>query len=120
VAAAAGALRATGPAAVVVSLGADGLLACTGDGDWLAVPPADVPGNPTGAGDAVAAGLVHGLATGQPWAERLRHAVALGTASAAAPVAGEFRQADYAALVPQVTVSQAGAGRAGAGRMGAS
>jgi tagatose 6-phosphate kinase len=109
VAAAAAQLRATGPQAVVVSLGADGLLACTGDGDWLAVPPGDVAGNPTGAGDAVAAGLVHGLVTGQSWAERLRHAVALGTASAAAPVAGEFRQADYAALVPRVTVSRAGA-----------
>jgi tagatose 6-phosphate kinase len=109
VAAAAAELRATGPHAVVVSLGAGGLLACTGDGDWLAVPPADVAGNPTGAGDAVAAGLVHGLVTGQPWADRLRHAVALGTASAAAPVAGEFRQADYAALLSQVTVSRAGA-----------
>jgi tagatose 6-phosphate kinase len=108
VALAAAGLRATGPQAVVVSLGADGLLASTGDGDWLAVPPADVAGNPTGAGDAVAAGLVHGLVAGQPWAERLRHAVALGTASAAAPVAGEFRQADYAALLPQVTVSRAG------------
>jgi tagatose 6-phosphate kinase len=107
VAAAAAQLRATGPAAVVVSLGADGLLACTSDGDWLAVPPADVTGNPTGAGDAVAAGLVHGLVAGQAWAQRLRHAVALGTASAAAPVAGEFRQADYAALVDQVTVSRA-------------
>jgi tagatose 6-phosphate kinase len=109
VAAAAAQLRATGPQAVVVSLGADGLLACTGDGDWVAVPPGDVGGNPTGAGDAVAAGLVHGLVTGQPWAERLRHAVALGTASAAAPVAGEFRQADYAALLSQVTISWAGA-----------
>jgi tagatose 6-phosphate kinase len=109
VARAAAELRATGPHAVVVSLGADGLLASTGDGDWLAVPPADVAGNPTGAGDAVAAGLVHGLVAGQPWAERLRHAVALGTASAAAPVAGEFRQADYAALLSQVTISWAGA-----------
>jgi tagatose 6-phosphate kinase len=114
VAAAAGELRATGPAAVVVSLGADGLLASTGDGDWLAVPPADVPGNPTGAGDAVAAGLVHGLATGQPWAERLRHAVALGTASAAAPVAGEFQQADYAGLLSRVAVSRVAVSRAGA------
>jgi tagatose 6-phosphate kinase len=107
VALAAADLRATGSQAVVVSLGADGLLACTGDGDWLAVPPADVAGNPTGAGDAVAAGLVHGLVTGQPWAGRLRHAVALGTASAASPVAGEFRQADYDALLPQVTVTRA-------------
>ncbi len=56
VAAAAGELRAAGAQAVVVSLGADGLLAVTADGTWRAVPPGPVAGNPTGAGDAVAAG----------------------------------------------------------------
>src|SRR5215475_12552537 len=50
-------LMAAGPRAVVVTLGADGLWAVTGDGSWRAVPPGDVGGNPTGAGDAVAAGL---------------------------------------------------------------
>ena len=67
-------LRAAGPQAVVVTLGADGLWAATDDGSWQAVPSADVRGNPTGAGDAVAAGLVHGLVLGRPWEERLRHA----------------------------------------------
>ena len=85
VAAAARELRAAGPAAVVVSLGADGLHADTGDGCWRAVPPAVVAGNATGAGDAAAAGLAHGLALGYPWEERLRDAVALGTAVAAGP-----------------------------------
>ena len=56
--------------------------------------PAVVAGNATGAGDAAAAGLAHGLARGRPWDERLRHAVALGTASALAPVAGEFSPAE--------------------------
>ena len=65
-----------------------------------------VAGNATGAGDAVAAALVHGLVLGRPWDERLRHAVALGAATAAAPVAGEFRPADYASALPQVTVRQ--------------
>ena len=74
----------------MVSLGPDGLLADTPDGGWQAVPPAVVAGNATGAGDAAAAGLAHGLALGQPWPERLRDAVALGTAAALAPVAGEF------------------------------
>jgi tagatose 6-phosphate kinase len=54
-----------------------------------------VAGNATGAGDAVVAALAHGLVIGRPWDERLRHAVALGTASAAAPVAGEYSHADY-------------------------
>ena len=99
-------LRAVGPQAVVVTLGADGLWAVTADGSWQAVPRAEVPGNPTGAGDAVAAGLVHGLVLGRPWEERLRHAVALGTASAAAPVAGEFSHADYAEALAGVRVSR--------------
>jgi tagatose 6-phosphate kinase len=102
-------LMAAGPQAVVVTLGAGGLWAATGDGSWRAVPPADVSGNPTGAGDAVAAGLVHGLVLGHPWEERLRHAAALGAATAAAPVAGEFSQADYAQALAGVTVSRGGA-----------
>jgi len=92
---AAGELRDAGAGAVVVSLGGDGLLAVTGDGTWHAAPPAQVAGNPTGAGDAVVAGLAHGLVLGRPWAERLRHAAALGTAAVAAPAAGQFGVADY-------------------------
>jgi len=99
-------LRAAGPQAVVVTLGADGLWAVTDDGSWQAVPPAEVRGNPTGAGDAVAAGLVHGLVLGRPWEERLRHAVALGTASVAAPVAGEFSHTDYAEALAGVKVNR--------------
>ena len=41
------------------------------------------------------AGLVHGLVLSRPWAERLRHAAALGTACVAAPAAGQFAEADY-------------------------
>jgi tagatose 6-phosphate kinase len=103
-------LRAAGPEAVVVTLGADGLWALTADGSWQAVPPGEVRGNPTGAGDAVAAGLVHGLVLGRPWEERLRHAVALGAASAAAPVAGEFSRADYAEALAGVRVNRGEAG----------
>jgi tagatose 6-phosphate kinase len=104
VAAAAGCLLDAGAHAVVVSLGAAGLLAATREGRWRARPPAPVAGNPTGAGDAVTAGLAHGLVLGQPWAERLRHAVALGTASAAAPVAGEFSHDEYLHVLAGVTV----------------
>ena len=72
-------------------------------------------GNATGAGDAATAGLAHGLALGHPWDERLRHAVALGTAAALAPVAGEFSPADYATVRAGVTVTRAGTGGPGAG-----
>jgi tagatose 6-phosphate kinase len=99
VAEAAGELRAAGARAVVVSLGGDGLLAVTGEGTWHATPPGRVQGNPTGAGDAVVAGLAHGLVRRWPWPERLRHATALGTAAAAAPAAGQFARADYASAL---------------------
>jgi tagatose 6-phosphate kinase len=104
VAAAAGQLR--GAQAVVVTLGPDGLLAVTGDGCWRARAPAAVAGNATGAGDAVAAALTHGLVLGRPWDERLRHAAALGAATAAAPVAGEFRRQDYLGALTAVTVEE--------------
>ncbi|HEY5987215.1 MAG TPA: 1-phosphofructokinase family hexose kinase, partial [Streptosporangiaceae bacterium] len=48
-------LRAAGAGTVVVTLGADGLVAVTSDGSWHAAPPGRLAGNPTGAGDAVAA-----------------------------------------------------------------
>jgi len=103
-AAAARELRAAGAGAVVVSLGPAGLHAVTAEGSWWARPPGPVAGNPTGAGDAVAAALAHGLVLGRPWDERLRHAVAAGTASAMAPAAGEFSLADYTGLLSAVTV----------------
>jgi tagatose 6-phosphate kinase len=102
--AAAGQLR--GAQAVVVTLGPGGLLAMTGDGCWRARVPAAVTGNATGAGDAVAAALAHGLVLGRPWDERLRHAAALGAATAAAPVAGEFRRQDYLGALSAVTVEE--------------
>ena len=95
-----------GAEAVVVTLGPDGLLAATGDGCWRARPPAAMAGNATGAGDAVAAALAHGLVLGRPWDERLRHAAALGAAAAAAPVAGEFRRQDYLGALNAVTVEE--------------
>jgi tagatose 6-phosphate kinase len=92
-------LLAAGAHAAVVSLGADGLLTLAGSDCWHVVPP-DVPvSNPTGAGDAVVAGLALGLARGWAWPERLRHAAALGAATVAAPVAGEFDRAQYERLL---------------------
>lgn len=96
----------SGAQAVVITLGPDGLLAATGDGCWRARAPAAVAGNATGAGDAVAAALAHGLVLGRPWDERLRHAAALGAATAAAPVAGEFRRQDYLGALTAVTVEE--------------
>jgi tagatose 6-phosphate kinase len=92
--------------AVVVSLGPDGVLASTEDGSWLARPGEVVRGNPTGAGDALVAGLADAFAGGISWPERLRHAVALGAASVAAPAAGEYSVAEYRRQLPLVEVEQ--------------
>lgn len=119
VASAAAELRAAGAGSVVVSLGPAGLHAVTPSGSWRAVPPAVDAVNPTGAGDAVVAGLTRGLVQGQPWPDRLRDAAALGTAVALAPVAGEFSPAGYARVRAGVTVSEVQPARYGsAGRGG--
>ncbi|MEU9186878.1 1-phosphofructokinase family hexose kinase [Streptomyces sp. NPDC048484] len=97
--------RRRGAHAVVASLGAQGLLARTPDGDWRATPPRPVRGNPTGAGDSVVAGLLSGLAERLPWPERLARAVALSAATVLAPVAGEFDHSAYEELLGRVLVT---------------
>ncbi|NUS04997.1 MAG: 1-phosphofructokinase, partial [Nonomuraea sp.] len=99
------ALRERGADAVVVSMGADGLLAVTGEGTFRARMPYTVAGNPTGAGDSLVAGLALGLVEGSPWPERLRRAAALGAAAVAAPVAGDFDGDVYADIHPQIIVT---------------
>jgi tagatose 6-phosphate kinase len=89
------ALRAQGARAVVVSAGADGLIASTPDGRWAARPPARVSGNPTGAGDASVAALVRGLVADTSWPERLADAVALSASAVLRPLAGDVDLAAY-------------------------
>ncbi|WRZ92181.1 1-phosphofructokinase family hexose kinase [Streptomyces sp. NBC_01007] len=97
--------RRRGAHAVVASLGADGLLAHTPEGHWRATPPVRAHGNPTGAGDSAVAGLLSGLVEKLPWPARLARAVALSTATVAAPTAGEFDRALYESLLDRVTVT---------------
>ncbi|MFJ4485281.1 1-phosphofructokinase family hexose kinase [Streptomyces longwoodensis] len=97
--------RRRGARAVVATLGPDGLVAVTPEGRWRAVPPARVRGNPTGAGDSVAAALLAGLVDRMPWPERLSRAVALSAATVLAPAAGEFDPTAYRDLLGRVTVT---------------
>ncbi len=82
-------------APVVLTLGERGLLATDGTTCWRASLPRPVRGNPTGAGDAVTAGIARGLAHGRSWPDILRDAVALGAAAVAVPTAGEVDLAAY-------------------------
>lgn len=102
---AAGELLASGPRAVVVTLGAGGMVAVTAEGRWHGRLPEAVRGNPTGAGDAAAAALIAGLADGARWPELVRDAVALSAAAVASPVAGEADLKLYAEFLTRVEVT---------------
>ncbi|MFD9890112.1 1-phosphofructokinase family hexose kinase [Amycolatopsis sp. NPDC059027] len=88
-------LRNRGAETVVVSLGADGLLAVTEHGIWQATPSKTLTGNATGAGDAAVAGIALGIARGEPWPDVLRRSVALSGAAVLGPLAGDIDLAHY-------------------------
>ncbi|MEU0312946.1 PfkB family carbohydrate kinase [Nocardioides sp. NPDC006273] len=89
---------------VVLTRGHLGLLANADGSCWEVRPPAGVEGNPTGAGDATAAGLARGLANGIAWPEILADAAALGAAAVLMPVAGEIDPDAYRSFLAEVTV----------------
>ena len=102
-------------ATVVASLGESGVLAATATGLWEARPGAVLQGNPTGAGDALVAGLARGLlrdpeAARQP--ERMLHdAVALSAAAVLSPEAGDVDPDHHEAQLPGVLVRAWGGAR---------
>lgn len=101
-----GLLRA-GARNAVVSRGADGLTAAVGGRRYEVSLDAPVAGNPTGAGDALAAGLAYGLRGRDPdWPDVLREATALAAASVAVPYAGAFDPDVLAAVRPLVQVKE--------------
>ncbi|MGW4632497.1 1-phosphofructokinase family hexose kinase [Nocardia sp. NPDC004415] len=82
---AATALLERGVGAVLATLGAAGAVLVTGEGAWFAAAPPIVARSTVGAGDSALAGyLIADLAGAGP-ADRLRHAVAFGSAAAALP-----------------------------------
>jgi 1-phosphofructokinase len=75
-----------GVAEVLLTLGGDGALLSTADGgSWSALPPAITVRSTVGAGDSSLAGYVLADLAGAPPAERLRTAVAYGSAAASLP-----------------------------------
>jgi 1-phosphofructokinase family hexose kinase len=105
-AAAARALLAGGPAAIVVTLGAGGLVAATRNSTWHGRLAEPLAGNPTGAGDAAAAALVAGLVAGTAWPLLVAGVVATSAAAVLSPIAGDVAPADVARLRPHVLVSE--------------
>lgn len=85
---AATALQAQGAREVVITRGADGVVAVTASGRYAAHPAGAISGNPTGAGDAFTAGLAASTARAADWPTRLRRASAWAAAAVATPTAG--------------------------------
>ncbi len=74
-----------GVGAVLATLGAAGAVLVDHDGSWLASPPPIAPRSTVGAGDASLAGYVCAEVSGAVAPQRLRMAVAYGSAAAALP-----------------------------------
>ncbi|WP_420176249.1 1-phosphofructokinase family hexose kinase [Luteococcus sp. OSA5] len=74
-----------GIGAVLVTLGGAGALLVTADGAWHATPPSITVASTVGAGDSSLAGYLLACEEGLAPDERLRRAVAYGTAAAALP-----------------------------------
>ncbi|WP_280208404.1 1-phosphofructokinase family hexose kinase [Nocardia cyriacigeorgica] len=85
---AAAALVDRGIGAVLATLGAAGAVLVTGEGAWHAAAPTIRPRSTVGAGDSALAGYLLADLAGATAADRLRQAVAYGSAAAALPGTG--------------------------------
>ncbi|MGZ4466077.1 MAG: 1-phosphofructokinase family hexose kinase [Nocardioides sp.] len=74
-----------GVGAVLATLGGSGAVLATAEGCWHATPPPTVVASTVGAGDSSLFGYLLGSLREQPPAERLRLAVAYGSAAAGLP-----------------------------------
>lgn len=91
-------------ARVVVSLGAEGVLAADGNDCWRARPPQWEIVSAVGSGDCMMAGITRALTQGQSFSEALRSGVAAGTANAFQLGAGVFGYEDFMRVREVVTV----------------
>ncbi len=94
-----------GARAAVVSRGEQGLVYVTPERAVVVRGPR-VVGNPTGAGDALAAALAWALHRGDSWDDALPFGVAVASAAVSIPTAGETDPGLAQALLPQVTVEE--------------
>ncbi|WP_407319958.1 hexose kinase [Isoptericola halotolerans] len=95
-------LAATTGAPVVVTLGAEGMIASDADATWRVRPLRALEGNPTGAGDAAVAAIASALTEQLAWPEILTRAVATSAAAVVVPAAGEIDLATRRSLSHQL------------------
>ena len=91
--------------ALVVTCGAEGILAFTPAGAWKATPPSQVVVNAAGAGDAASAALAWRRAEGDDWPAALAWAAAVSAASVRTEATSDLELAVAIEILPQVEVS---------------
>lgn len=91
---------------VIVSAGRGSLVALTEQAAYRVRPPLQEAGNPTGAGDALAAALAYGVSHQRPWPDIIRRAVAVAAAAASLPEAGDTDVALAQRLASQVRIEE--------------
>lgn len=95
-------LVARGALDVIVSAGSHGAaFSLDGDVAWCPAPTVAVV-NPIGAGDSLVGGLLHAIEVGWAWADAVRYAVVVASASCEQPLAGGVDLARVATLLAQL------------------
>lgn len=97
-------LQARGSQYVVVTDGPNPVVGVYGKEAWVATPPKVETAGTTGAGDALAAGLISGLSTNKPFDEALGFAVAVSAAACLTPEGQLVRRDDVVRLERMVKV----------------
>ncbi len=93
-------LRERGADLVLITMGMDGAILVTPDGEWMVGPPPERGPYSVGSGDALLGGLVVALARGAELPEAVRYGSAAATANALVPGQGELDPADVDRLLP--------------------
>lgn len=95
-------LLARGVTAVMVSLGADGAVLVSAEGDLRLTAPKVSVASSVGAGDSMVAGLVLALSRGESLEQAARWGMAAGTAAVTSPGTGLCRRVDVEQLLDQI------------------
>lgn len=95
-------VRSLGVGTVLVSMGADGMIAVADGKRYLATPPRVETVNNVGLGDSAVAGFMYGLANHFDLKDCLVHGTAAGTATAMKPGTARASKEDVIAMVPRI------------------
>jgi 1-phosphofructokinase family hexose kinase len=93
---------------LIITLGKDGILALTNEGDFIAKAPVQKSVNAAGAGDSVSAVLAWRLIEGDNWKSALLWSGAVSAAAVLTPRTGDIHMEDVKRIMKDVQVDQIG------------